>query len=62
MSVIKEIELFYQEGSSDKVYNAMIVKDGDAFTVKVAWGRRGSTLNTVRAMTSRRSSACERSC
>jgi len=46
MSVIKEIELFYQEGTSDKVYNAMIVKDGDAFTVKVAWGRRGSTLNT----------------
>jgi len=46
VSVIKEIELFYQEGTSDKVYNAMIVKDGDAFTVKVAWGRRGSTLNT----------------
>jgi bifunctional non-homologous end joining protein LigD len=46
VSVIKEIELFFQEGSSDKVYNAMIVKDGDAYTVKVAWGRRGSTLNT----------------
>lgn len=46
MSVIKEIELFFQEGSSDKVYNAMIVKEGDLYTVKVAWGRRGSTLNT----------------
>lgn len=46
VSVIKEIELFYQEGSSDKVYNAMIVKEGDLYTVKVAWGRRGSTLNT----------------
>ncbi|HEU0030454.1 MAG TPA: WGR domain-containing protein [Kofleriaceae bacterium] len=45
MSVIKEIELFYQEGTSDKVYNATIIKDGDAYTVKVAWGRRGSTLN-----------------
>jgi bifunctional non-homologous end joining protein LigD len=45
VSVVKEIELFYQEGSSDKVYNATIVKDGDAYTVKVAWGRRGSTLN-----------------
>ena len=45
VSVVKEIELFFQEGSSDKVYNAMIVKDGDAYTVKVAWGRRGSTLN-----------------
>ncbi|MBA2538523.1 MAG: WGR domain-containing protein [Deltaproteobacteria bacterium] len=48
MSVIREIELFFQEGSSDKVYTAMIVKDGggDVYTVKVAWGRRGSTLNT----------------
>lgn len=44
--MIKEIELFFQEGSSDKVYNAMIVKEGDVYTVKVAWGRRGSTLNT----------------
>jgi hypothetical protein len=43
VSVIKAIELFFQEGSSDKVYNAMIVKDGDAYTVKVAWGRRGTT-------------------
>ncbi|MEJ7600816.1 MAG: WGR domain-containing protein [Kofleriaceae bacterium] len=43
--MIKSIELFYQEGSSDKVYNATIVKDGDAYTVKVAWGRRGSRLN-----------------
>src|SRR5262245_42495631 len=45
MSVIKSIRLFYQEGSSDKVYNATIVKDGDAFTVKVEWGRRGASLN-----------------
>jgi bifunctional non-homologous end joining protein LigD len=46
VSVIKEVELFFQEGSSDKVYNATIVKEGDLYTVKVAWGRRGSTLNT----------------
>ena len=45
MSTIKSIQLFFQEGSSDKVYNATIVKDGDAFTVKVEWGRRGSSLN-----------------
>ncbi len=43
--MIKSIELFFQEGSSDKVYNATIVKDGDAYTVKVAWGRRGGGLN-----------------
>jgi bifunctional non-homologous end joining protein LigD len=45
VSVIKSIELFFQEGSSDKVYTAAIVKEGDVYTVKVAWGRRGSRLN-----------------
>lgn len=45
MSVIKAVELFFQEGSSDKVYNAQIVEDGGAYTVKVAWGRRGSKLS-----------------
>ena len=45
MSLVKSIELFFQEGSSDKVYNAYIIKDGDGYTVKVAWGRRGSRLN-----------------
>lgn len=45
MATHKQIELFFQEGSSDKVYNASIVKDGDGYTVHVAWGRRGSTLN-----------------
>lgn len=45
VKVIKSVELFFQEGSSDKVYNAQIVEDGGAYTVKVAWGRRGSTLN-----------------
>lgn len=46
MSAVRSIELFFQEGSSDKVYNATIVEDAGAFTVHVAWGRRGSTLNT----------------
>ena len=45
VKVLREIELFFQEGSSDKVYTASIVEDGGAYTVKVAWGRRGSTLN-----------------
>ncbi|MBW2736749.1 MAG: WGR domain-containing protein [Deltaproteobacteria bacterium] len=40
------VQLFYQEGTSDKVYHATIVGDeGDTFTVRVAWGRRGSNLN-----------------
>jgi bifunctional non-homologous end joining protein LigD len=45
MATIKSIELFFQEGSSDKVYNATIIDDGGAFTVHVEWGRRGSKLN-----------------
>ena len=46
MSVIRSISLFFQEGSSDKVYNATIVEDGGAYTVNVQWGRRGSSLNS----------------
>lgn len=43
--VIKSIELFFQEGTSDKVYNAQIVQDyASSYTVKVQWGRRGSGL------------------
>ena len=41
-------ELFFQEGSSDKVYNAKIVGAGDRFDVVVAWGRRGAGLNEGR--------------
>lgn len=43
---IASIRLFFQEGTSDKVYEADIVEDDGAYTVKVAWGRRGSGLNT----------------
>ena len=46
MATVRSIELFFQEGSSDKVYNATIVEDGGKFTVSVEWGRRGSRLNT----------------
>jgi hypothetical protein len=38
----RRVELFFQEGTSDKVYEAEVVADGDGtWTVKVAWGRRG---------------------
>ena len=46
MATIKRIELFFQEGSSDKVYNAEIEESAGTFTVHVEWGRRGSRLNT----------------
>jgi len=41
----KSIRLFFQEGSSDKVYHAHILDDDGAYTVQVEWGRRGSKLN-----------------
>jgi bifunctional non-homologous end joining protein LigD len=43
--VVRSVELFFQEGSSDKVYQAKIVGAGATFSVVVAWGRRGATLN-----------------
>jgi bifunctional non-homologous end joining protein LigD len=42
---LKSIRLFYQEGTSDKVYEARVVADDGKYTVHVAWGRRGSRLN-----------------
>ncbi len=46
MAIIKSIDLFFQEGTSDKVYNARVVAEPNGtFSVKVEWGRRGSKLN-----------------
>lgn len=40
------VKLFFQEGSSDQVYDARIVPAGDhVYDVEVQWGRRGSTLS-----------------
>lgn len=42
---MNEVKLFFQEGSSDKVYYARIVPaGGHVYDVVVQWGRRGSTL------------------
>lgn len=46
MAVIRSVRLFFQEGSSDKVYNADLLEDGGKFTVHVEWGRRGSGLSS----------------
>jgi bifunctional non-homologous end joining protein LigD len=43
--ILRSVQLFFQEGASDKVYEAEILEDEGAFTVKVSWGRRGSKLN-----------------
>jgi bifunctional non-homologous end joining protein LigD len=45
MPAVRSVRLFFQEGSSDKLYEADIVEDDGAYTVRVAWGRRGSKLN-----------------
>jgi bifunctional non-homologous end joining protein LigD len=45
---VKEVRLFFQEGSSDKVYNAFIVENAGSpatYDVLVEWGRRGASLN-----------------
>ena len=44
MGAIRTIRLFFQEGTSDKVYNAEIVEDRGRYTVHVSWGRRGGGL------------------
>lgn len=45
-TVKKSVELFFQEGSSDKLYNARIIEMSPGkHDVLVSWGRRGSTLN-----------------
>jgi bifunctional non-homologous end joining protein LigD len=42
----KAIELFFQEGTSDKLYHARIVETAAGkYDVEVEWGRRGSSLN-----------------
>ncbi|CQD02112.1 DNA ligase [Mycobacterium europaeum] len=43
----ESVSLYYQSGSSDKVYHAQIEQaDGGGFLVNVAYGRRGGTLST----------------
>jgi bifunctional non-homologous end joining protein LigD len=40
------VNLHYREGGSDKVYQVQLEPKGDGYTVDIAYGRRGSTLNT----------------
>lgn len=49
MTIVRAIQLFFQEGSSDKVYNATILDEGDGkYSVEVEWGRRGAKLSRGR--------------
>jgi bifunctional non-homologous end joining protein LigD len=42
----ERITLYYREGSSEKVYHAVIEPQGEGFVANIAYGRRGSTMNT----------------
>ena len=45
--MVKEsVALSYQEGASDKVYNAELVEQSTGFVVNFAYGRRGNSLVT----------------
>ena len=42
-TIVKTVQLFFQEGSSDKFYHATMVEaDDGTFAVDVEWGRRGA--------------------
>jgi bifunctional non-homologous end joining protein LigD len=40
----KQIELRYQNGTSDKVYKVSLVQEAEQWSVRYAYGRRGATL------------------
>jgi bifunctional non-homologous end joining protein LigD len=45
--IIEQMELYYNEGSSDKVYHASLEKESsNRYVVNFAYGRRGANLNT----------------
>lgn len=53
MSVIEKADLWFCEGTSDKVYHASIERVGSVgYVVNFAYGRRGSTLKTGTKTTS----------
>jgi len=45
-TVLKRADLFYKEGTSDKVYHATLEKIVGGYVVNYAYGRRGSALKT----------------
>lgn len=47
MIKLKEVELRYCEGSSDKVYIARVFKIGSVYSVPCEYGRRGAALKAA---------------
>ena len=48
---LPEIDLYFKEGSSDKVYQARVEPNKTGFDVAFSYGRRGNTLQTGRKAT-----------
>ena len=44
MKLVKQVKLFFQEGTSDKVYEIDLCESGDGFLVNFRYGRRGAAL------------------
>lgn len=42
--IIDKAELYFQEGSSDKVYNAQLEQDDTGYSVHFSYGRRGANM------------------
>lgn len=42
---MKSVSLYFKEGSSDKVYNVALQKEGDGYKVNFSYGRRGAALS-----------------
>lgn len=43
---MKSVALYFQEGSSDKVYNVALLESGSGYVVNFSFGRRGTALAT----------------
>lgn len=44
MKLVRQAKLFFQEGTSDKVYEIDLCESGDGFLVNFRYGRRGAAL------------------
>ena len=44
MKLVRQAKLFFQEGTSDKVYEIDLCESGDGFLVNFRYGRRGASL------------------
>jgi predicted DNA-binding WGR domain protein len=44
LKLVKQLKLYFQEGTSDKVYEIDLCESGDGFLVNFRYGRRGASL------------------